>query len=178
MLSARASGSGVVAAFRCEAGGHRWQRIPPTERRGRVHTSTVTVAVLPERNEQLATLDPKDVTTERYKGGKGGQHQNKHANNVRLTHRPTGLTVQVEGRLYHKNRESAWRQLQAKWQAHLQSATQAKTAADVAAQVGTGMRGDKTVTIALQRDSAIHHETGKKTTATRYMKGHIDDLHR
>ena len=172
-------GRGAAAAFASESGGHRVQRVPPTEKRGRVHTSTITVAVLDPsvRTPVQPTFDEADCTLERYKGGKGGQHQNKHANNVRLTHRPSGATVQVEGRHFHKNRDKAYKLLMAKLQAAAREAARAAQSAHVAAQVGTGMRGDKVMTAALQRDTVVHHVTGKTTTAKRYLRGHVDDLH-
>lgn len=108
---------------------------------------------------------------ERYKGGKGGQHQNKHANNVRLTHSPTGTTVQVEGRHFHKNREKAYKLLNAKLQRAALAAAQAAQSADIARQVGSGMRGDKRRTIRLHADQVTDHVDGWSTTAKKYLRG-------
>jgi peptide chain release factor 1 len=181
------------SAFANEAGGHRFQRVPPSEKRGRVHTSTITIAVLaggghsrrgrpdavPLQNKEPRNLaaTQEQLKLERYKGGKGGQHQNKHANNVRLTHTPTGTTVQVEGRYFHKNRDKAYKLMEDKLAAAQAARAQAAEAAVVADQVGSGMRGDKVMTAALQRDTVVHHVTGKTTTAKRYLRGYVDDLH-
>lgn len=172
-LEAEVRGKGAAKAFANEAGGHRFQRVPPSEKRGRVHTSTITVAVLASDHATTTTtaLDPKDVTEERYKGGSGGQHQNKHANNVRVTHHPTGVTAQVEGRYYHKNRAQAWTQLQAKVATHRAAQHAAATSAHVAAQVGSGMRGDKRRTIALQRDEVTDHVDNWRMSCKRYLRG-------
>lgn len=166
------SGRGAKAAFENEAGGHRFQRVSPTEKRGRVHTSTVTVAVLDcDSSAPTVQLHETDLVEERYKGGKGGQHQNKHANNVRLTHTPTGLRVQVEGRQYHKNRAAARKQLLVKLEARDAATSAAAVAASVAGQVGSGMRGDKRRTVAMQRDQVVDHVSGWSTTCKRYLRG-------
>lgn len=166
------NGKGAEKLFQNESGGHRFQRVPGTERKGRVHTSTVTVAILADDvDQQLPALDPSDVSEERYKGGKGGQHQNKHANNVRLTHRPTGLRVQVEGRHFHKNLDQAFRQLEEKFHHRLRVARQRETSRVVAAQVGSGMRGDKRRTVAIQRGQVTDHVDNWTLPVKRYLRG-------
>lgn len=90
----RVSGAGAWEAFRYEGGGHRWQRVPPMEKRGRVHSSTVTVAVMQEISAAESPLDLRDVVFETYRGsGPGGQHRNTSDTAVKATHRPTGITA-------------------------------------------------------------------------------------
>lgn len=166
-------GEGAVGAFADEAGGHRWQRVPPTERRGRVHTSTVTVAVFAAGEGVPApTLRDADIEEQRYSGsGAGGQHRNKHANCVRLIHRPTGTTVQVEGKHYHRNRARALRDLAERLQeAHAAQQANAEQASRLR-QRGSGMRGDKRRTVALQRGQVTDHVSGWRTSCKKYLRG-------
>ena len=134
-----------------EAGGYRIQRVPPTERRGRVHTSTVTVAVLSDgQAAPAAEFDDSEFDVEWYSGSRaGGQHRNRHQNCCRVTHRPTGLIESRQGRVRWQNLTSARNALRAR----LRDAETAKVAAAESLtrskQVGSGMRGDKTVTISL-----------------------------
>lgn len=149
-----------------EAGGHRFQRIPPTERRGRVHTSTVTVAALrePQRGKLAAPgLADHDLKVSWFSGtGKGGQNRNKVQASCRLLHVPTGIEAKAECR----TRETSYKQaLQALTERIAASA--AKTEADrhasvVKAQVGSGMRGDKIRTYRLQDDFVTDHRTGAR----------------
>src|SRR5262245_48467305 len=113
-------GNGAEEAFRDEAGGHRWQRVPPNERRGRVHTSTVTVAVLPEPAAAELRIAPGDLDWSFCRGsGSGGQHRNKTESTAVVTHVPTGLTVRCESeRSQHQNRATALALLRARlWDA-------------------------------------------------------------
>lgn len=163
---------------RYEVGGMRWQRIPPTERKGRVHTSTVTVAVLPEEGPSQIKLADKDLDIRCCRGsGAGGQHRNTTDSAVQVTHLPTGLQVRVESeRSQHQNRESALALLRMKLQAEAGAAHNSQQNSSRKAQVGVGARGDKVVTISIPRDSVIRHGTEKRTTYKRYSQGYIDDL--
>jgi len=172
-------GKGARALFHNESGGHRWQRIPPTEKRGRVQTSTVTVAVLPEVTEHQVQLDERDIEWQTCRGsGAGGQHRNKTESAVQMTHVPTGLRVRVENeRSQHANRALALQILRAR-------VYEAKTAATVASrddarrnQIGSGMRGDKRFTIAVQRDQVTDHVTGKQISYKSYSRGNWEGLH-
>jgi peptide chain release factor 1 len=171
-------GAGALGAFSRESGGHRFQRVPPNEKRGRVHTSTVTVAVMPEAPESHLHIDPDDlVETFTLGSGKGGQHRQKNATCVMLKHRPSGLSVRVDGgRSQHLNRRTALALLRARLEDA--SAAQRSRARNDArrSQVGSGMRGDKRRTIALQRDVVTDHVTGKTMRAKAYLAGKLSEL--
>jgi peptide chain release factor 1 len=178
LLVFRAVGPTADALFAGEDGGHRWQRVPPTERHGRVHSSSVTVAVLPEPTGAQVRLDPADLEVSTCRGsGAGGQHRNKTESAVIVRHRPTGLTVRVESeRSQHQNRETAMAALRARLLDRERGAQEARQAADRRQQVGSGQRGDKRRTVAVQRDSVVDHRTGRRTTVARYVEGHLEDL--
>lgn len=165
-----------------EAGGHRIQRIPPTERKGRVHTSTVTVSVL-EREERRDTVYDKRAKEDfsyRWFGatGAGGQHANKHHNSLELTHVPTGYSVKAQGRSRAANEKTAMPVLLAKLDA-MRDGADASGVNDVrAAQVGSGMRGDKRRTYRFRDDSIEDHVSNRRASARRFMRGDIDLLWR
>jgi len=167
-----------VAAFRHEAGGHRFQRVPPTEKRGRVHTSTVTIAVLPEPEEHELHIDPRDLEESFTRGsGKGGQHRNKTDSCVVLSHRPSDITVRIDGgRSQHVNRQTALAVLRARLKAKIDARETRGRNADRKAQVGRGARGDKRRTIAVQRNQVVDHRTRKRTTWEAYQKGDLRRL--
>jgi peptide chain release factor 1 len=170
----RASGKGVRQTFADEAGGHRWQRVPPNEKRGRVHTSTVTVAVLEEPNEiELPRLDPAelDVSTCRASGN-GGQNVQKTDSAVQIRHIPTGLLVRCETeRSQTYNRATALAVLRARLHDQLVRRASAERADDRRRQIGSGQRGDKRRTIAVQRDSVVDHVTGRAWRFADYARG-------
>lgn len=171
-------GEKAAAAFENEPGGHRWQRVPPTEKRGRVHTSTVTVAVLTEPKEHEVVIDPRDLEESFTRGsGKGGQHRNKTDTAVLLKHRPSGIQVKVDGgRSQHINRQTALQVLRARLkEAGDTRATKGRNARR-RRQVGSGMRGDKIRTVAVQRDQVTDHQTGRSTSVKRYLRGNLADL--
>jgi len=167
------SGSGATALFAGEAGGHRWQRVPETEKRGRVQTSTITVAVLEEPKHAELTIRPDDVDIETMRGsGAGGQHRNKTDSAVRARHRPTGIEVRCESeRSQHQNRELAMRVLAARVAERARSAAQGERAADRRRQVGSGMRGDKRRTIRTQDDQVTDHVDGRTWRFKAYARG-------
>ena len=167
-----------VEALRAEAGGHRVQRVPANERRGRVHTSTVTVAVVEPRSTRTANAPaPHTLEVRWFSGrGKGGQHRNRHRNCCEVTHRPSGLSEVRQGRVRNHNLEEATEALARRLEhARALHAEQAQ-ASKRRAQTGTGMRADKTYTIAFQNDRATRHATGARMSAARYMQGHMDAL--
>lgn len=168
-----ASGKGVDEAFRNEAGGHRWQRVPPTEKRGRVQTSTITVAVLPELTDAQIRIDPRDVEIVPTRGsGPGGQNRNKVETAIQLRHRPSGLLIRVETeRSQHQNRATAMHMLRAKLLEAEQDRVTGDRAAARKAQVGSGMRGDKRRTIRVQDGQVNDHVTGKTWQYKNYERG-------
>lgn len=165
-------------AFKDESGGMRWQRVPPGEKRGRVHTSTVTVAVLPEPGHSELKVDPRDLEWSTCRGsGAGGQHRNKTESAVQLRHVPTGTTVRCESeRSQHQNRANALATLRARlWQDARESALDGRNA-DRRSQVGSGMRGDKVRTYRTQDDSVTDHRTGRRASLRDVMRGILDGL--
>lgn len=178
MVVVEVTGRGATEAFRREPGGHRWQRIPPTERRGRVHSSSVTVAVMRQPVAADNVFDPADVEWTATRGsGAGGQHRNKTASAVIAKHRPTGLTVRVESeRSQRQNRATAFALLGARLLAAKEASEATARDRDRKEQVGTGQRGDKVRTVALQRDQATDHRTGKRVAARVYLAGNVEAL--
>jgi peptide chain release factor 1 len=164
-----------------EAGGHRIQRIPPTERRGRVHTSTVTVAVLNDAQQDPSSpylqRHEKAFKVEWFSGsGAGGQHRNRHLNCARLIHISTGLKQERQGRSREANYRDAMAALIGMLDERLRSGS--KTAEDDVRrqQIGSGMRGDKRRTYRFQDDAVVDHVTGKSMQASKAMKGDIMKL--
>jgi peptide chain release factor 1 len=172
------AGAGAARLFAHEPGGHRWQRVPPTERRGRRHTSTVTVVVLPVTDEQVAALDERDVEWQATRGsGAGGQARNKTSNAVMMKHKPTGISVRVESeRSQWQNKQSALRMIAAKLAEDAAQSSRQREGQSRRAQVGSGMRGDKIRTVRLQDDNVVDHRSGKRMNASRYMRGYIAEL--
>ena len=167
------AGRGAAALFAGEPGGHRWQRVPETEKRGRVHTSTITVAVLEEPRCAKLTIRPDDVDIETMRGsGAGGQHRNKTDSAVRARHRPTGIEVRCESeRSQHRNRDLAMRVLAARVAELTRSTVQGERAADRRRQVGSGMRADKRRTIRVQDGQVTDHVDGRTWRFKSYERG-------
>lgn len=165
----RVSGKGAAAAFANEPGGHRWQG----KSQGRVHTSTVTVAVMAEPTDAQVVIDMRDVEVTTMRGsGAGGQHRNKTDSAVRMVHTPTGVEVRCESeRSQHDNKATALAVLRARiWQAK-QDALHGARADDRRRQVGSGMRGDKRRTIRTQDGVVNDHLTGKQWRFRDYERG-------
>ena len=138
-------GPGVYRQLRWESGVHRVQRVPETEASGRKHTSTATVAVLPEVEEQDVDIRTEDLKVDTYRAsGAGGQHVNKTESAIRITHVPSGIVVacQME-RSQHKNRATAMKMLAAKLKDREREERESKIASDRASQVGTGDRSER-----------------------------------
>jgi peptide chain release factor 1 len=142
---AQISGKGVFARLKFESGVHRVQRVPQTEAQGRVHTSTATIAVLPEMEEVDVTIDEKDLKIDVYRAsGAGGQHVNKTESAVRITHIPTNTIVAMqEERSQIKNRAKAMKILRARIYEKQRSAISSAHAAERKSQVGTGDRSER-----------------------------------
>jgi peptide chain release factor 1 len=142
---AEITGRNVFARFKYESGVHRVQRVPTTETQGRIHTSTITVAVLPEAEEVDVQVNESDLRIDIYRAsGAGGQHVNKTDSAVRITHLPTGIVVAMqEERSQHKNRAKAMKILRSRMYEQQRASLHATRAADRKSQVGTGDRSER-----------------------------------
>jgi peptide chain release factor 1 len=170
----------AVRGFENEAGGHRIQRVPPTERRGRVHTSTVTVSVLSGEHHRDPIYDQREESDFEYRWfsgtGKGGQHRNKHQNCLEITHVPTGTKCSSTGRSREMNERDAM-QVMVERLDKLAMGSGHEAQNDIrAAQIGCGMRGDKRRTYRFQDDAVVDHLTGKKISCKSFMRGDIEKI--
>jgi protein subunit release factor A len=166
-----------LSVLKKECGGHRIQRIPPTERKGRIHTSTVTVAIIDVVQRQDNILTEKDIEVEWYSGsGAGGQHRNKHQNSCRITHKATGIITTAQTRSRQNSYKLAFDELNKRISEQQQDMMTTKISADRKMQVGSGMRGDKIRTYRFQDDIVVDHRTGKKAKASHVMRGNFDLL--
>jgi peptide chain release factor 1 len=176
---AEMSGRAVFARLKFESGVHRVQRVPATETQGRIHTSTVTVAVLPEAEEVDVAIDDSDLRVDVYRAsGAGGQHVNKTESAVRITHMPTGIVVAVqEERSQHKNRAKAMTLLRARLFDAERSRAVAGRAADRKSQVGTGDRSERIRTYNFPQGRVTDHRIGLTIhKIDRVMMGEFDEI--
>ncbi len=163
-----------------EAGGHRVQRIPPNERRGRVHSSTVTVAVL-DPHHRLALphqrREAQDFDIAFFSGtGPGGQNRNKVQASARITHRPTGLVRTAQTRSRENSVRLAMEALHAALDAQMDQAYREDLREKRQTQIGLGERGDKRRTYRFQDDQVQDHLTGRRARASDVLKGHFATL--
>jgi peptide chain release factor 1 len=159
----KVEGTGAFELFKYEAGVHRVQRTPETEKRGRIHTSTATVSVLPELEDIDLHINPDDVTFEAFRsGGHGGQNVNKVSTAVRLIHKPSGIIVTCQTQRFQaQNRELAMEMLRAKlWEVEVEK-QHGEIAGLKATQVGRGMRAEKIRTYNFPQDRLTDHRINK-----------------
>ena len=177
--TAEINGRNVFARLKYESGVHRVQRVPATESQGRIHTSTVTVAVLPEAEEVDVEVNEGDLRIDVYRAsGAGGQHVNKTESAVRITHMPTGVVVAMqEERSQHKNRAKAMKILRSKLFDAQRSSLDATRAADRRSQVGTGDRSERIRTYNFPQGRVSDHRIGLTLHAIeRIMGGELDEV--
>lgn len=170
-MALRIAGPNADRVFANESGGHRWQQVPPND--DRVHTSTITVAVLREPEEAELVLRDADLEFQATRGsGAGGQNRNKVSSAIILTHKPTGTIVRCETeRDQGKNKRLALSILRAKLLHAKESAEHSARNADRKSQLGAGARGDKRRTIRTQDDIVTDHVLGAKMRYRDYIKG-------
>jgi peptide chain release factor 1 len=176
---AEITGRGVFARLKYESGVHRVQRVPATESQGRIHTSTVTVAVLPEAEEVDITVNESDLRIDTYRAsGAGGQHINKTDSAVRITHLPTGVVVAMqEERSQHKNRAKAMKILRARLYEAQRSSLAADRSADRKSQVGTGDRSERIRTYNFPQGRVSDHRINLTLhKIDRIMLGELDEI--
>ena len=173
------TGTKVYSKLKFENGAHRVQRIPSTESQGRVHTSTATVAVMPEYDEVDIDIDPKDIRTDVYRSsGAGGQHINKTSSAVRMTHLPTGIVVAMQDqRSQQQNRQKAMQILKSRVYDYYESQNQSEYDEQRKSAVGTGDRSERIRTYNYPQNRVTDHRIGLSLNKLdRIMNGDLEEI--
>lgn len=172
-------GDGAYSRLKFESGVHRVQRVPDTESSGRIHTSTVTVAVLPEMEEVDFAISPSDLQIDTFRAsGAGGQHVNKTESAIRITHLPTGTVVECQDeRSQHKNRDRAMKILVSRLYEEEERKKNAELAAERKSQVGTGDRSERIRTYNYPQGRVTDHRIGLTLyKLEQFLNGDLDEL--
>ena len=178
-ISFSISGDGAYSRFKFESGLHRVQRVPETESQGRIHTSTSTVAVLPEAEEVDIDINPADLQIDTFRSsGAGGQHINKTESAIRITHIPTGTVVECQDeRSQHKNKDKAMKILRSRILEKEREKQNAEIAGDRKAQVGTGNRNERIRTYNYPQGRVSDHRIGLTLyKLEQILNGDLDEL--
>ncbi len=178
-ISFLVSGEGAYSRLKYESGVHRVQRVPETESQGRVHTSTVTVAVLPETDDVELEINPTELKIDVFRAsGAGGQHINKTESAVRITHIPTGVVVECQDeRSQHKNKDKAMKILRSRLYDALLQEQNDKIASERKSQVGTGNRSERIRTYNFPESRLTDHRIGLTIYRLEYiLNGNLDEV--
>lgn len=178
-ISFSVEGDGAYSRFKYESGVHRVQRVPETESQGRIHTSTVTVAVLVEADEVELEINPTDLKIDYFRAsGAGGQHINKTESAVRITHLPTGVVVECQDeRSQHKNKDKAMKILRSRLYEAMQEEHDAKIASERRMQVGSGDRSERIRTYNFPQGRLTDHRIGLTIYRLEDMlNGNLDEV--
>ncbi len=178
-ISFSVEGEGAYSRLKYESGVHRVQRVPETESQGRIHTSTVTVAVLAEADEVELEIAPTDLKIDVFRAsGAGGQHINKTESAVRITHLPTGVVVECQDeRSQHKNKDRAMKILRSRLYDALMQEQNDKIASERKSQVGTGNRSERIRTYNFPESRVTDHRIGLTLYRLEYiLNGNLDEV--
>lgn len=177
LIRFKAIGKNILKYFKNESGVHIWQRIPPTEKRNRVHTSTITVAILSDSKPNDIEINDDDLDWKYTRdSGPGGQHRNKTNSCVHLTHIPTGTKVKIDGRKQSYNKKQALNILKEKIQEREINTFHSEQSIIRNQQIGSAIRGDKVRTIRVRDDIVIDHRLNRKITYKEYIRGNLSKL--
>jgi peptide chain release factor 1 len=179
LISFYVKGQEVYKNLKFESGSHRVQRVPKTETQGRIHTSTATVLVMPDIEEEEINIDPAELVIETHRAsGAGGQHVNKTDSAVRITHTPTGISVNCQdGRSQHDNRATALRLIRARVNEVLQQRADAQKGEERRSKIGTGDRSEKIRTYNYPQNRVTDHRIGLTINQLdRIVEGKLHDV--